>query len=550
MEVRTLDDALDEGSETMTLRLSGAVNVRLADPEGTGTISNDDVLPAAWIARYGRTVARHVMDALDTRLHGDGSGSHLTLGGTVAWSGDSGAAWPESGVRTAGPGGFGDAVGWPGSAVRSAGPAGWHGLDWNGSFGDDPLGVGPSRDGEREMTAREVLSQSAFRWTSGISGASEGVAPPSAPRWTAWGSGAATRFDGREGSVALDGEVVGATVGLDAEWERWTAGMAVAWNDGRGTYDDDKSGDRGRLESTLTSVHPYLRWSEGPWSVWGVLGFGQGEYTVTPEGLGKILRTDLGMSMLGVGGRRTLVPASDPGGFELALRSDAMFVWMEADAVPGHQQETRTRTSHLRLLAEGGWSFALDSGARLAPSVEVGLRHDAGDAETGLGMELGGRVRYEDPARGLTVETQGRGLLAHEAEDFEVWGVSGSVVLDPGADRRGLSFSVRPAWGEPESGAANLWEQGAARDGTQTAGVETPARFDTELGYGVPALGGRGVFTARTGLGWSGDGARTLSLGGTLDTGGAFELSLVGERMVRTGGEPEHGVMLRLGIAF
>ena len=266
---------------------------------------------------------------------------------------------------------------------------------------------------------RELLSQSAFRWTPG---ASEGAAPGTAPRWTAWGSGAATRFDGREGSVALDGEVVGATVGLDAEWERWTAGMAIAWNDGRGTYEDDKSGDRGRLESTLTSVHPYLRWSEGPWSVWGVLGLGEGEYTVTPEGLGKTLRTDLGMSMLGVGGRRTLVPASDPGGFELALRSDAMFVWMDADRVPGYLQETRTRTSHLRLLAEGGWSFVFDSGAKLAPSVEVGLRHDAGDAETGLGMELGGRVRYEDPARGLTVEAQGRGLLAHEAEDFEVWG--------------------------------------------------------------------------------------------------------------------------------
>ena len=81
VQVPTLDDALDEGSETLTLRLSGAVNATLNDSEGLGTITNDDDLPAAWIARYGRTVARHVMDAVDARLHGGAGGSHLTVGG-------------------------------------------------------------------------------------------------------------------------------------------------------------------------------------------------------------------------------------------------------------------------------------------------------------------------------------------------------------------------------------------------------------------------------------------------------------------------------------
>ena len=406
---------------------------------------------------------------------------------------------------------------------------------------------GLPRAGEPEKTAREILSESAFRWTSA---ASEDGAPGSAPRWTAWGSGAATRFDGRERNMTLDGEVVGVTVGLDAEWERWTAGMALAWNDGRGSYDDAKSGDRGTLESTLTSMHPYLRWADERWSGWGVLGLGQGEYAVTSERLGKTIRTDLGMSMLGVGGRRTLMPADAAGGLELALRSDAMFVWMDADRVPGYLQETRTRTSHVRLLLEGGWGFELDSGARLAPSVEVGLRHDAGDAETGLGVELGGRVRYEDPARGVTAEVQGRGLLAHEAEDFEAWGASGSVVLDPGADRRGLSFTVRPVWGEPESGTADLWEQGAAGVGAGTDGGETPARLDTELGYGLSALGGRGLLTLRGALSLSNDGTRTERIGGVLEAGGASELSLTGERSVGAGGESDHGLMLRLRVAW
>ena len=546
VKVPTLDDALDEGSETMALRLTGAVNARLADPEGAGTITNEDTLPTAWIARFGRTVAGHVMEAVDTRLHGGGSGSHLTLGGTVAWSGDSGATWPESGVRTAGaggagPGGFGDAAGWPGSAVRSAGPARWHGSDWDGSFGDDPLGTGRSRDGEREMKARELLSQSAFRWTSRA--AEDGASGPT-PRWTVWGSGAATRFDGREGDMALDGEVVGVTLGLDAEWAHWTAGMAFGWNDGRGAYADEKSGDHGKLESTLASAHPYARWSDGPVSVWGMLGHGQGEYMVTSERLGKAVRTDLAMHMAGVGARRDLEPA--PGDVELALLSDATFVWMLADGVPGYLQETSTRTSHVRLLLEGRRVFELGSGTVLTPSVEVGLRHDAGDAETGLGMELGGGLRYEDPARGLTLEARGRGLLAHEAEEFEAWGASGSIVLDPGADRLGWSFSLRPAWGAAERGTADPWEPGAALDRGMTDDSATPVRFDTEIGYGLPAARGRGVFTLRGGLSLAGDGARTVRLGGTLDTGDAFELSLMGERGVLAGGESDDRLMLRL----
>ena len=59
--------------------------------------------------------------------------------------------------------------------------------------------------------------------------------------------------------------------------------------------------------------------------------------------------------------------------------------------------------------------------------MEVGLRHDWGDAETGFGLELGGRVQYADPALGLTIEAAVRGLLAHEDSDYQEWGAWGTV---------------------------------------------------------------------------------------------------------------------------
>ena len=68
VEVRVLADAHDEGSETMTLVLSNAAGARIADAEATGTISNSGSIPQAWIARFGRTVAEQVIEAVEGRM--------------------------------------------------------------------------------------------------------------------------------------------------------------------------------------------------------------------------------------------------------------------------------------------------------------------------------------------------------------------------------------------------------------------------------------------------------------------------------------------------
>ncbi len=538
VEVATLDDEFDEGSETMELRLSDAVNGKLEDPVGVGTIENDDPLPSAWLARFGRTVGEHVMGAIDARLHGDSTGSHLTVGGVTAQKPEEG-----EGRRPVGPSGPSGAGEWEGLARGEGKGAGWPGPLGDGAFGSGTAGFGAAGSGAKVMTTRELLASSAFRWRLG--GSEEGSV--SGMRWTSWGSGAATRFDGRERSVSLDGEVVGMTLGVDAEWGPWTAGMAAAYNDGRGSYDDAKSGNSGKTWSTLTSVHPYVRWQKEGLSVWGLLGHGQGEYAVAPGEGDETVRTDMGMNMAGVGARRTLAPVS--GGVELALRADGMFVWMNSDAVAGRLQETRTETRHLRLLLEGSRSFGVGNGGVLTPTLEAGVRHDAGDAERGFGLEVNARVRYEDVARGLTVEARGRGMFAHEVKGYEVWGASGSVVLDPGSDRLGLSLRVQPSWGEPESGVESLWDQGASEDGSP-AGIGTGVRLDTELGYGLPVLEGRGVFTLQTGFGMDDGGAHRLRVGGVLDTDNGFELSLSGEQTVPHEGEPDYEVVLSARFAL
>ena len=66
--VAVLNDTLDEGSETLMLTLSNASGAYLADAQATGTITNTDHMPGAWMARFGRTVADQVLEAVTDRM--------------------------------------------------------------------------------------------------------------------------------------------------------------------------------------------------------------------------------------------------------------------------------------------------------------------------------------------------------------------------------------------------------------------------------------------------------------------------------------------------
>ena len=88
VSVGTLDDAHDEGEETLTLVLSDARGARISDGNATGRIVNSDPLPRAWLARFGRTVAEQAVGAIDARLHaGEGvtAMSPDWLGNWSAW---------------------------------------------------------------------------------------------------------------------------------------------------------------------------------------------------------------------------------------------------------------------------------------------------------------------------------------------------------------------------------------------------------------------------------------------------------------------------------
>ena len=86
--------------------------------------------------------------------------------------------------------------------------------------------------------------------------------------------------------------------------------------------------------------------------------------------------------------------------------------------------------TRLRLGLEGTWRGL----GTLEPTLEVGARHDGGDAETGFGADIGGRLVWSDPALGIEAELAARGLLTHEDGSLSERGFAGSLAWDPSPD--------------------------------------------------------------------------------------------------------------------
>ena len=447
----------------------------------------------AWLARFGRTVANHAVEAVRGRMSSaQGPSRGVTLGGAE--------------LRQP-----------PAPEITQASP-------WDELTPEDRRPESFS-----SLRMREFLLSSSFE----VSLAQNTTQDPG-PGWTAWGGAARTSFSGRDSDLSIDGDVTTATLGVDRAWDRVLLGLALARSTGDGSY---STGDmRGDLKSSITSAHPYLRFSlNDRLSAWTLLGYGKGELTLT-HGAGEE-KTDIEMKMAALGARGALVAA---GGFDISARSDALLVKTSSEET-SEMAETEADVSRLRLVLEGSRPFAFASGTSLTPSVEVGVRRDGGDAERGVGFEVGGGMRYANPSIGLTVEITARRLMAHQQSGYSEWGAGGSVQFAPGGAERGFSAKLGSSMGTTASGVEGLWAMGDTRG--LTGGAQAPGRLDAEAGYAMGAFGGSGVITPYGGFSMSGD--RRYRAGWRLSLGDSFNLSLEGDRTENPDAISGHGVALR-----
>ena len=512
VSVPLLDDVVNDGGETFTLTLSNPSGAWIEDGEATGTIENDDAMPAAWTARFGRSVATHVLGALEARLDGMPQ-SYVRLGGHRL----GGAPDVREAVERLA----------PPDQVRGR-------LDNNLSLWEEASADSASRT----MTVKELLLGSAFNLVSNDGEETSG------PRLSAWGRVATSGFDGQEDRLSLNGTVTTATLGVDGAWEHWLTGVALAYSEGDGSFTQVEAVG-GELASSLTSVHPYVAYAlSDRVRLWGMVGYGSGSLQLKLAERNP-MDTDLAMTMGALGMRGSLLEPSQPeGGLALALRSDVLWLRMDSAAITG-LAATEAEVSRLRLVLEGSRPVALADGGSLIPTLEVGLRHDGGDAETGSGVEVGASLRYTS-AWGLSLEASVRGLLAHEASDYQEWGASGALRFDPGQQGLGLTASLVPTWGSAASGVDRLWGQPQASGLTPGHPLATAAagRLDAELGYGVAALRGRGLLTPYVRAALAEGSEQAWHVGARLGLAESLNVSLEASRRARDGDTAAHELAL------
>ena len=430
-----------------------------------------------------------------------------------------------------------------GTGLAAAGGACAAGDPWRHGLGGTGLGAATADcggAGSRTVGTDELLNASAFSLGLGAAEGEPGF-DPHAPRWALWGRGDYGTFAGHPDGMRYDGEMRTGWLGIDARAGAWVAGLAVSHGTGEADYGID-GGAEGRLETGLTAVYPYGRWtvSEGL-ELRGVLGAGWGEARHRLED-GAEEMSDLAMRMASLGLRHELPPLA---GIDLAARADASVARMETDEGPDPVHGLTADSWRLRAGMEASRRFALDDATALTPFVEAAARRDGGDGLTGTGLEIAGGVRWT--AERLQVEARGRWLAAHTEDGAEERGVSVTARVGPGAEGRGLSLMLSPRWGADAGGAEALWRD-ALPAADSAAG--TDAALDARIGYGL-GLMSYGLLTPFAETGLAGDESRRLRLGTRFDAHhGDMAVELAGEHREGGASGPEQTIRLDLRLRY
>ena len=513
--VATLDDMTDKPNSAVTAALLPDHTYDIGDPSSaTVTIATvRDSLPVPWLIRFGRSVSRQVVDALQGRFSAPVSpGLDLTVAGE--------------------------------ELTRAK-------LQENQQVLSKVLGF-------EAVTAQQLVEESSFSF------APAGEGDGASARFALWGAGGLSSFSGQQDNVSLDGDVTTALVGAEWSAARWRAGAALSRSWGNGAYAGQGEGDNGAdgdVSGALTGIFPYGRYGLTPrLDIWAIAGIGWGNLSLQPDGRDVEYTPDASLTMTAVGMDGLLVDGGAEG-FSLTATADVLTVRTTSEAVDG-LASSEDNISRSRLALAATRPVPLSDGSSLVPSLEMGIRQDSGDAETGFGMELDAGLSWNDPERGISGAIKGRTLLFHMEEEFREQGLALSFSWDPNPSNRGPSFSLSHAVGatvevgldallDPTALEMKALDAAAASNGQQL--------FATQFAYGFPAFDDRLTLTPGGRLALSSH-SRTYSLLWALSPyveqqqpqAEPWELSLEGSRQEdNTADSPvEHSLKLRFSLFF
>ena len=403
------------------------------------------------------------------------------------------------------------------------------------------LAANEQRLNEGDLSWREVLENLSFdlnlEGTDEEVGSGGGQAEPGGTVgiWASGGYENVSRPDVQLG--AWEGDLFSVHAGVDIRVsENVLVGVAANWFEGSFEFEGN---ELLKTDSQLTTINPYLGWNSGDGAgLWATIGYGKGKVEMAldePE-------RDLTMGMVALGGS---IDISGGDGVSLAVKGEGSAAQLKTAAV-GTLEAVMASIQRLRLALEVQGVTVQDSGEQFTQSVALGIRHDGGDGDTGLGAELDGELGWSASATGVTLKAIGHVLLAHQS-DLKEWGVGGLIRYASGSSEgRGLSLRLQPSYGA-ESGNGQLWEHQVTE--LESESDDAPeARLAMRLDWGLPALSGRGLLTPYGNFELSEDGERIYRLGSRFELGPSIHIDLGGDRKEAADEAPEYGIDLAVRV--
>ncbi len=403
----------------------------------------------------------------------------------------------------------------------------------------------------RPVNLAQVMNGSSFATPFGFGRGC--ILCPGSP--TFWGRGDYGRMSSDDGSLDWEGNLTRAQIGLDARpGAEVLTGLALSWAQGSFDYSAPLLGEE-RVDGTYTprmlSLHPYVGFSPGRLGVWLTAGLGRGDIEVDDEqGTVGQQSSDTSLRTASVGASGDLL-ASGPTQLRVKAAATVAQVEIEGGEVEDGKgnriAEQTVSANRLRLALKGSHAYDVGMDGQMTPQLEVALRQDGGDGQTGAGVEVSGGLRYE--GGGFTLEAMARSLVSDgdDEVEYQEWGAHLLLQRSAGIGGRGLSLRVMPTYGT-QANSLTLWERSVAEIADRGA-MNAQGQLRTEVGYGLAAPGGRGVYTVYSGM-TQAPKRMQLRLGTRFEVDSSMSVSLESTRWQRMASAAEHGLLLRGRLVF
>ena len=402
----------------------------------------------------------------------------------------------------------------------------------------------------RPVSMSQVVNGSSFAVPFGFGRGC--IVCPGSP--TFWGRGDYGQMSSDDGSLDWDGNLSRAQIGLDARpGAEMLTGLALSWAQGAFDYSAPLLGEErvdGTYETRMLSLHPYVGFSPGRLGVWLTAGLGRGNLDIDDQqGTVGQQSSDTSLRTASVGANGNLL-SGGPTQLRIKAAATTAQVEVEGGEVENRQgnriAEQTVSANRLRLALKASHAYEAGTDGQVTPELEVALRQDGGDGLTGSGVEVGGGLRYE--GGGFTLEAMGRSLVSDgdDAVEYKEWGAHLLLQRSAGTNGRGLSLRVMPTYGT-QANSLTLWERSVAEIADRGV-ANAQGQLRAEVGYGLAALGGRGVYTVYSGMTQAPQ-RMQLRLGTRFEVDSSMSVSLESSRWQRMAGA-SHGLLLRGRLVF